>query len=811
MRSGLLRFVFVLALFGGTLSSRDVEAKDTKTLDLSNAVVVNLSKGSVAAKAPEILIDEVAKRTGIRIPLVANLPDDKRPRIVIQTLSETANIQMPDGLERPARADAYAIWVESSPAATTVTLLGYDERATLYAAGRLLRLLSMTQGKLEMPSEVRLSTAPDVLIRGHQLGYRDSANSYDAWDVKQYEQYLRDLIVFGTNAIELIPAMKPDVPQNPLMPLSPWDMNRKLCDLCAAYGLEVWMWVPVEGNVEDPQQAAEELARWRKLFQSCSRIDHIFVPGGDPGDTPPEILLPWLKQMTDMLHESHPKAGVWVSNQGFTPDKNEIFFGYLREHEPDWLNGVVFGPWVKHTLAEARARTPRKYRIRLYPDICHTLRCEYSVPDWDPAFCQALGREPYNPRPRAMAHIHNSLASLFDGFGTYSDGINDDVNKIVWSACGWDKKQGVDEILADYGRYFIHSELGPDVAQGLLALEDNWRGPLATNDRIEATLAHWQQIERRHPEIAKTNWRLQLPLLRANYDAYLKQRLIRHNEIEDMAIESLSKASDVGVAAAIASARKSLALHETDQTAHDLHIRLMELGRQLSQSIGMQLDTPNFGANRPDRGAVLDYLDFPLNDSPWLESQFVEILALKDTQEQQRRVQQIVNWENPGEGGFYDDLGCVGKQPHLLPTDREGAWKDDPSFVGNSQSEFGDRENYDPLRLSSRKLSWCNQAETLYGTPLRMRYQDLDPAASYRLRVTYAGRFHAKMRLRADQTYEIHGPLSQPTELWPQEFDVPVKATADGVLELQWELIEQRGCQVAEVWLLKQSAAAPGK
>lgn len=811
MRSGIRRLVLLLALVGRAWSSSDVEAKDTKTLDLSNAVVVNTSKGSVAAKAPEILIDEVAKRTGIRIPLVAKQPDDKRPRIVIQTLSESPNIQIPNGLERPVRADAYAIWVESSPAATTVTLLGYDERATLYAVGRLLRLSSMTQGKLEMPAEVRLSSAPDVLIRGHQLGYRNTANSYDAWDTKQFEQYLRDLIVFGTNAIELIPAMEPDVPKNQLMPLSPWDMNRKLCDLCAAYGLEVWMWVPVLSNVEDPQEAAQELDRWRKLFQSCSRVDHIFVPGGDPGDTPPEILLPWLKQMVDVLHESHPKAGVWVSNQGFTPHKNEIFFGYLRDHEPDWLNGVVHGPWVKHSLAEARARTPRKYRIRLYPDICHTLRCEYSVPDWDPAFCQALGREPYNPRPRATAHIHNSLAPLSDGFGTYSDGINDDVNKIVWSACGWDKKQSVEEILADYGRYFIHSKLGADVAQGLLALEDNWRGPLATNDRIEATLAHWQQIERQYPEIAKTNWRLQLPLLRASYDAYLKQRLIRHNEIEDMAIESLAKASDVGAVAAIDGARKALALHETDKTAQDLHNRLMELGRQLSDSIGMQLDTANFGANHPERGVILDYLDFPLNDSPWLEAQFVEILALKDTQEQQRRVQQIVNWENPGEGGFYDDLGCVGKQPHLFPIASEDTWKADPSFISTPQSEFGGRENYGPLRLSSRKLSWCNQAETLYGTPLRMRYENLDPAASYRLRVTYAGRFQAKMRLLADQSYEIHGPLSQPKELWPQEFDVPVKATADGVLDLQWELIEQRGCQVAEVWLLKQAAATPGK
>ena len=74
----------------------------------------------------------------------------------------------------------------------------------------------------------------------------------------------------------------------------------------------------------------------------------------------------------------------------------------------------------------------------------------------------------------------------------------------------------------------------------------------------------------------------------------------------------------------------------------------------------------------------------------------------------------------------------------------------------------------------------------------------------YRLRVTYAGRFRATMRLLADQTHEIHGPLPQPSKTWPVEFDIPQAATADGILELQWELRAQRGCQVAEVWLIKQ-------
>src|SRR5690606_14563331 len=177
------------------------------------------------------------------------------------------------------------------------------------------------------------------------------------------------------------------------------------------------------------------------------------------------------------------------------------------------------------------------------------------------------------------------------------------------------------------------------------------------------------------------------------------------------------------------------------------------------------------------------YLDLPLNDGSWLESQFKEILALADPAAQQQRIQQILDWEDPGEGGFYDDLGCVGKQPHLLPARRDDAWQADPGFVSTSQSEFGGRVNTSDMTLSAQRISWCNQAETLFGTPLRMHYPDLDPAASYRLRVTYAGRFRATMRLLADQVHEVHGPLPQPSEPWPLEFDIPRAATADGVLD----------------------------
>ena len=54
-----------------------------------------------------------------------------------------------------------------------------------------------------------------------------------------WEQYLRDLIVFGCNAIELIPPRSDDDADSPHFPLPPLRMMTEMSGLADAYGLEV--------------------------------------------------------------------------------------------------------------------------------------------------------------------------------------------------------------------------------------------------------------------------------------------------------------------------------------------------------------------------------------------------------------------------------------------------------------------------------------------------------------------------------------------------------------------------------------------
>ena len=112
-----------------------------------------------------------------------------------------------------------------------------------------------------------------------------------------------------------------------------------------------------------------------------------------------------------------------------------------------------------------------------------------------------------NPRPRDEATIFHAFAEKTIGFITYSEGCNDDVNKIVWSALGWDPGADILDVVRQYSRYFIGAGSG-DVegfAQGLLALEQNWRGPLLTNTSVETTLQQFRDLEHRaKPEVLRT-------------------------------------------------------------------------------------------------------------------------------------------------------------------------------------------------------------------------------------------------------------------------------------------------------------------
>ena len=91
-----------------------------------------------------------------------------------------------------------------------------------------------------------------------------------------------------------------------------------------------------------------------------------------------------------------------------------------------------------------------------------------------------------------------------------------------------------------------------------------------------------------------------------------------------------------------------------------------------------------------------------------------------------------------------------------------------------------------------------------------MHYPNLDREARYKVRVVYGGdAIKRKIRLLAGDSIEVHPLIDKPFPFRPLEFDIPPAATAGGELRLNWYVEaglggNGRGCQVAEVWLVRQ-------
>jgi hypothetical protein len=214
---------------------------------------------------------------------------------------------------------------------------------------------------------------------------------------------------------------------------------------------------------------------------------------------------------------------------------------------------------------------------------------------------------------------------LTDGFVTYSDGVNDDLNKFVWSALGWDSKAGIETILHEYGKTFFGDKYADAVARGLLKLEENWVGPIGENEGIDETLKVWQEIARHGGDGLAASWRLKLHLFRAYYDSYLKHRAAAGLSYQAQAYEALKQASKKGVAEAINEARSALGRVDSEKPAQRLRERIKMLGLELFESIGLQMSTKApFKAVGPRRGAVMDYLDRPYSSPAEQESSTCE-------------------------------------------------------------------------------------------------------------------------------------------------------------------------------------------
>ncbi len=541
-------------------------------------------------RAAEILANEINDRLKYR-PLLSECEEQSD---IVYKLNENIS------------RDGYSIAVTDEK----VTLSASGIRGYIFATGMLLRKIEFADGKAALVCDISGDYEPDKKIRGHQIGYRKTPNTYDAWSYDDYARYYLDMMFFGTNTVEHIPYERGVSNRNKLMKYDEEDFLVEASRMADELDLDVSLWHP-NNDGETVEQAVE---RRRNLYARVPRLNVVFPPGGDPGEFPPEEFVLRCSEISKALKKEHPTAQMWPSAQQphSIPDWGVRFIDEM-EKLPEEIDGVITGPNKAFEIDELRRRLPSKYPIRLYPDITHNLRCEYPVhfdkDDWHFALQAGLSRECTNPRPREYRQIHRATRRYVVGSVSYSEGVSDDVNKMVWADMDYFPDCDLNETLLDYCRLFFFGADVKKLAHGIMMLELNWECDPAENPVIDSTFELFDSVRRNYPFL-NNNWRYLQLLMRAECDW-----VIRHRRLFEL---SLIKKAEKAILNGDLNLAKEILSEDYDDDYKAVRAEINMLAQKLFDIIGMQLDIKNYCADNWERGAILETIDLPVTDRCWL-------------------------------------------------------------------------------------------------------------------------------------------------------------------------------------------------
>jgi hypothetical protein len=172
------RLTILLLLTAFQLAAQPVSLKNATVL-VSPSI-----QTPMRTTAPQMLVEEIAKRTNVTLKQLQAWPTGNVPAIALALSSDKAVAGKPvptrSGTDLPEqKPEGFRVVTEGA----TLWIIGADSRGILFGSGWLLRNLKMDAKRLELTGPVEIASAPAYPIRGHQLGYRTTANSYDAWTV----------------------------------------------------------------------------------------------------------------------------------------------------------------------------------------------------------------------------------------------------------------------------------------------------------------------------------------------------------------------------------------------------------------------------------------------------------------------------------------------------------------------------------------------------------------------------------------------------------------------------------------------------
>ncbi len=185
----------------------------------------------------------------------------------------------------PAKLGREGFAIRRTGPVTVVT--AEDTRGLVYGAGWVLRHLDIAGGTARLTVRGPVDERPAFATRLTQIGYRPKNNSYDAWTLPMFQRRIEDFALWGASGVQIIAPVSDDDATGPLFPAPPRETLAGISAITHRLGLDVALYYPELGDYEKPGAVAAEVAAFRRTLADLPYVDALYVPGGDPGHTPP--------------------------------------------------------------------------------------------------------------------------------------------------------------------------------------------------------------------------------------------------------------------------------------------------------------------------------------------------------------------------------------------------------------------------------------------------------------------------------------------------------------------------------------------
>jgi Domain of unknown function (DUF4838) len=845
-------------------------------------VVVRLGDeaDSVQANAARILAERIGQRAGpvVRTEREREAPAGNPPGVLLILLGtasqHTGVAKMMERERALSNPEEFLLKAAAGPGPVVLLAAAADSRGVLYAAGEILRRMDARPDGIEFPVPLDFRTAPAFEIRGTQFGQSAVAlekGKVRRWTLQEKQRKIEDYVLAGLNTIQtgLLPADDPIykfVHSMGLKTLAHYGPN-------VGNGPPEWQALESIGrkgylcpSVPAARQAL--LAAGDKAFRNAAPVDYIRMAGGDGGGCECDRCRPYggtfvrlCEDLARIVHRYHPESQIFITNQKFDNEGDQAIFDYLRETPRPWLRAFCYGPgsdamtWqpghrqnhrmdlfrypgfgpFDRYLKEILHQLPPQQDIVFFNELTHWRYSQYGyiggypradkngdLPprEWnhriyerrpDAALTQVYDRLTFFAWPRYYHWVFGQTVRYGIGDVTHSSGTQDHFNQWMWQRLLWNPQRGVEDVMAEYTRTWFGPEAAPLMAQAIFQLEEN------LEDNPRKSLADKEGIDLYYRLVKQAGARMPAVLMRDNWlwrEYMQKAALDKHIQLNVREQGALQRRVERRIAAGMKGGEVNAAIDESlrwlAQTAETPQMRRL---REEAARLGEESNRL-FGV----RSEGIFNLDHDFIGLGWLKRQLTRSKAASG-EARAELLGMIVDYENPGEGGFYDDAGTLAGAPHIThgyPTDFGQPFARDDRWESN--------------RPSQRTVHYTQDEDQ----GVTFHYRGLDPNAEYRIRFTffrpiYLERYADHMNQHSQTIYANQLLLAKDVELPEQTsdfftFDIPREATRGGELDIRCERAADvaRGSRyerelfrntggwgtiVSEAWLMKKKPA----